>query len=96
MRNSNYDDVAICSRLENKIYILDFDEWKKHYKKGRHVKSFLSDAICYGYVMSLDYAKRLGIIKYEIDYLKTFDWWLDDKGKDVLELYEPIKINKYE
>ncbi len=94
MRNSEYDYVAVISQPDNKIYMLDFKEWKKYYRQGKYVTSYLSDATCYGFVMPIWKAKRLGIIKYEIDYIKIFDWWLDDKGKKTLPIYESVKVER--
>ncbi len=77
MQNSTYDYVAYVSQPDNKIYILDFDLWRKYYKTNykRHIeiphykngrKTQTTDA----YLMPLDTARKLGIMVAEIEYKK--------------------------
>ena len=75
MQNSTYDYIAYLSQPDKKIYILDFDLWRKYYKTNykRHIeiphyyngrKTQTTDA----YLMPLETARKLGIMIAEIDY----------------------------
>jgi hypothetical protein len=77
MQNSTYDYIAYVSQQDNKIYILNFHQWKRFYKTNykRHIeiphykndkKTQTTDA----YLMSLETARKLHIVEAEIDYKK--------------------------
>ncbi|MBQ8413501.1 MAG: hypothetical protein IJX12_07865 [Lachnospiraceae bacterium] len=91
MQNSSYDYVAYVSQPDNKIYMLDFNLWRKYYKTNfkRHIeiphykygrKTQATDA----YLMPLKTAKELCIMVAEIDYKK------ESNGKHI-----PVKIKTY-
>lgn len=85
MQSANYDYVAYLSQPDNKIYMLDFEAWKKNYRK--HFKKHINiphggEQTTDGYLMSLKEARELGIIIAEIDYSY-------DKNKG----YFPVKID---
>ena len=69
MKTAKYDYVAYVSKADNKIYMLDFQLWKKNYKReGKFKEIPHSRQTTYAYLMSLNKAKELGIVVAEIDY----------------------------
>lgn len=84
MQNATYDYVAYLSQADKKIYMLDFEAWKKQYRKvfKKHINiphggNQTTDA----FLMPLNDARKLGIVVAEIDYEER-------KGK-----YYPIKTD---
>lgn len=75
MQNSDYDYIGYLSQQDKMIYILDFKLWQKYYltKSHRHLQIPHGGAqTTDGYLMSLDTARKLGIVIAEISY-DTFD-----------------------
>lgn len=88
MQTACYDYVAYLSQADKKIYILDFPLWKKHYqnvfKKHKYIPHG-GEQTTDAYLMSLNKAKELGIVLYEIDY------GFDGKKYYGLNVSEPTK-----
>ena len=71
MQSATYDYVAYLSQPDNKIYMLDFEAWKKYYKKvfKKHINiPHGGEQTTDAYLMPLKDAKRLGVVVAEIDY----------------------------
>lgn len=91
MQNSTYDYIAYVSQPDKKIYILNFNLWRKHYTTTfkRHIniphyKNGRKTQITDAYLMSLKTARALGIMVAEIDYKK------DSNGEHI-----PVNIKNY-
>ena len=65
---SGYDYLAVVSKKENKIYILDFHLLQKHYKQGRKIRINHREQYNDVYLYSLDKAKDNGILMAVIEY----------------------------
>lgn len=65
---SGYDYLAIVSKNENKIYMLDFHLLQKHYKEGRKIRINHKEQWNDVYLYSLDKAKEDGILMATIEY----------------------------
>lgn len=65
---SDYELYSIVSQEERKIYILDFDIMKKHYKSGYYKIIPHREQTTYCYLMPLAQLKALGAMIAEIDY----------------------------
>jgi hypothetical protein len=85
---SGYDYIAIVSKKEKKIYIIDFKKLQKHYKEGR------SMCLSYGWQYSdiflypLDKAYKYNMVVAEIEY--------KEYKKDSISYYYPLSIKKYD
>lgn len=67
---SGYDYLAVVSKKENKIYMLDFHLLQKHYKQGRKIRINHREQYNDVYLYSLDKAKENGILMATIEYDK--------------------------
>ena len=70
---SGYDCLAILSKPEKKIYMVDFDGLKQHYKKGRYIPSMKKNDYQESrvYLLPLFVARKYGFLLYEIDYVEV-------------------------
>lgn len=90
MQNSDYDYIGYLSQPDKMIYILDFRMWQKYYltKSQRHLQIPHGGAqTTDGYLMSLDTARKLGIVIAEIKY--------EEYEKDCFVPLEVIKRRIY-
>lgn len=69
---SNYDYLAIVSRPNNCIYIINFEVLKKYYKQGRYMRMAYEDQSSDTYLYPLSKAWKVGaveaVIKYDDNY----------------------------
>jgi|GEM_PF-2115971 len=65
---SDYDYIAIISVKAQKIYIIDFQLLKAHYKEGRDYVKNHGEQTTYGTLFSLAKARDYGMIDAVIDY----------------------------
>lgn len=70
MQRATYDYVGYLSQQNKIIYILDFKLWQKYYlsKSEKHIHIPHGYQTTDGYLMSLDKARKLGIVIAEIKY----------------------------
>lgn len=68
--HSNYDYLCIVSQKENKLYIFDFKELQKIYKKGAPRVFKHPSQETYGFLLDLCIAKKYKALKAIIDYDK--------------------------
>ncbi len=67
---SNYDALAIISIDTQKIFIIDFELLKQHYKEGRYYEKDNGSQITYGRLFPLTKAWRYNMVKAVIGYEK--------------------------
>lgn len=81
---SGYDYVAYLSQQDKIIYMLDFKLWQRYYlsKSDRHLNIGHGYQSTDAYLMSLDKARKLGIVIAEIEY----DCFEDDN------IYFPVEV----
>ena len=65
---SHYDYLAVVSKKEKRIYILDFHLLQKHYRQGRKIRLSYTEQWSDVYLYSLDKAKENGILLVTIEY----------------------------
>lgn len=84
---SEYDYIAIVSKKEKKIYIIDFKELQKHYKEGRSMRLSYSWQYSDVFLYPLTKAYKFNIVVAEIEY--------KEYKKDSISYYYPLSIKKY-
>ena len=80
---SGYNYLAIVNRPTKKIYLINFDKLKKHYKEGKEIRIQYSWQFSDCHLLPLKKAEELGIVEAVIDY--------EDNKK---ESY-PIKLERH-
>lgn len=65
---SDYEIYAVVSKPERKIYVLDFDIMRNHYKSGTYKVIPHREQTTYCYLMPLAQLRALGALLAEIDY----------------------------
>lgn len=77
--HSNYDYMAIIAVDAQRIYIIDFNKLKKHYKEGRSYYKDHGDQITYGTLFPLSKAWKYNMVKAVISYEQRTDgyWPID-------------------
>ena len=66
--DSECDYLAIRSKSENLIYIIDFNKLKTFYKKGLHKIIYHSEQDTYCYLVKLDFIKEMGAFIAALSY----------------------------
>lgn len=65
---SDYQIYCVVSKAEQKIYVMDFNVLKKHYKSGRFKQIKHSEQITYCYLCPLDEVRSWGAMIAEVNY----------------------------
>lgn len=65
---SEYDYLVIVSQPEKKIYIINFDKLKKHYKEGRRQEMHYSWQYSICYLYPLEEAYKHNMVEAVIEY----------------------------
>ena len=82
--SSDYDYLAIISTKARKIYIIDFELLKEHYREGRNYVKNHGEQTTYGTLFPLKKAQHYGMIEAVIDY--------EDYQTDRGNAYVPSRI----
>ena len=82
--HSGYNFLAIVSQPEKKIYIVNFDKLRKHYKEGERREMHYSWQYSVCYLFPLKLAYKYNMIEAEIEY--------DNEGSTE---YYPLTCKKY-
>ena len=82
--SSDYDYLAIISTKARKIYIIDFELLKEHYREGRNYVKNHGEQTTYGTLFSLKKAQHYGMIEAVIVY--------EDYQPDRGNAYVPSRI----
>lgn len=77
MRNGKYDYLCILDMIDHNLYILDFNRFKKMYRKGKFIKTNMGDNITTGYCVPLWRCREDKCLLYEIqyEYDEDFDFY---------------------
>ena len=70
---SDYDIMAIVSKQEQKIYVIDFNILKQHYKKGEYKEINHPTQVTHCYLCELWRLRKWGALITTIDY-SSFDF----------------------
>lgn len=79
----DYDYLCIVSQPEKRMYLVDFDVLKKHYKQGRYLLQAYDWQYSHTYLFPLRKARKLNALVAEIDYSVSDG------------CYEPVGIRDY-
>ena len=77
MRNGKYDYLCVLDMIDHNLYILDFNRFKKMYRKGKFIKTNMGDNITTGYCVPLWRCREDKCLLYEIqyEYDEDFDFY---------------------
>jgi hypothetical protein len=74
MRDGKYDYLCVLDMIDNNLYVLDFNKFKKIYKKGRYIDTNMGDNRTYGYCVPLWLCRESGALLYETPYYFDESW----------------------